>query len=213
VKLNFTCIQCGSSHLGRVRRGKIKCYECNFEWNPRKNSFLESRKISSGEFIAITKFFADGVNASRCADELELGVKQIRHLYSEFRDILFGGNVLNIEDPKKVTFFIRESNGLLELAADQSIDVGTSKAVILATRSKEKDTSYFYRISYKNLSAKKILKQIDRIDNFYRFCQEKILNFRGRDINKLAETLQELVYRYNHRNEDMFSILMNKTTY
>jgi hypothetical protein len=73
-----------------------------------------------------------------------------------------------------------------------------------------------YRINYKNLSVNKILRQIDRIDNldnFYRFCQEKILNFRGRDLNKLAETLRELVYCYNHRNKDMFPILLNRITY
>jgi hypothetical protein len=99
---------------------------------------------------------------------------------------------------------------MIELAAGNPIKAG---AAITATLTMENGTSYFYRISYKNLSAEKMLNQIDKIDSLdilYRFCQEKLLNLRGRDLNKLAETLQELIYRYNNRDIDLFELLMNK---
>ncbi|MHB1688085.1 MAG: hypothetical protein ACYCVH_12025 [Ignavibacteriaceae bacterium] len=207
------CVQCGFSHIGRVRRGKYKCYECKTEWNLRKDSYLERRKISLGEFIGIVKFFADSVNASRCAEEIEVGIKPTRHIYRDLRLKLIGRGLINVNDNHDVTFTIRETDGQINISIGGNTEGESSAADLTATRSKDSNTSYFYRLSYNNLSAKKILNHIDKIDNldnFYRFCQERVLNFRGRDMNSLADTLQELAYRYNHRNEDIFNILINQ---
>ncbi len=207
------CVQCETSHFGRVRRGKYKCYECKTEWNIRKGSFLESKKIALGDFLGIVKFFSDGVNATRCAEELGIGIKLTRLIYSEFRLKLIDKKITNIHGTSKVSFFIREVDGNINISIGNNTVEEISAAELTATRTKDESGVYYFNFSYKTKYKKNFLRQIERIDNldnFYRYCQLQLLSFRGRDINALAYTLHELVYRYNHRKNNLLEILISK---
>ena len=210
------CLICGSSHLGRVRRGKHKCYGCNTEWNLRKGSFIERRKISLGEFIGVLKFFSDGVSATRCAEELGVGIKPTGDIYADIRKALFVYKPFVLNDSHKAIFFIKEvqEQVVIELADAAIKNDDTSE--FIAIRSRDANSSYSFNFNYKTKRSKNFLRnieKIDRLDNFFRFCQERLLTYRGRDMNSLYYTLQELAFRYNHRREDFFNILINKLTY
>jgi transposase len=206
------CYMCGSSHLGRVRRGKYKCYGCNAEWNLRKGSFLELRKVQLGTFIGIAKFFADGVSASRCAEELEFGIIPVRNIYKDLRRELIGDVSFKIQDNHSVTFCISESDGQIFISPGCNFDLEIAKAELIAIRSKDSAGTYFFNFNYKTKFKKNLLHKIhqrDGPDDFYRYCQERLLNFRGRDVNSIVNVLQELAYRYNHRDTNLFEILIN----
>jgi hypothetical protein len=84
---------------------------------------------------------------------------------------------------------------------------------LMLRRQKQTDGQYYYSISYSSINAKKILRAINKINNldeFYRYCQERVLKFRGRDLAGLYATLQELAYRFNHRNDKLFDLLVNR---
>ena len=207
------CIKCSSSHLGRVRRGKIMCYECRTEWNMRKGSIIESKKISLGSFIGIIKLFADGVNAATCSRELEIGTKLTRSFYKILRLKIFKNESLKISDMHKVNFVIKDVNGQININEGKNIESENSIAELTATRTKDNQGIYLFNFSYKSRLNKNFLRRIERIDkldNFYRYCQQYLLSFRGRDMNSLAAALQELAFRYNHRKEDMFTLLVTK---
>src|ERR1035438_1926043 len=72
LKTFESCPLCGSGHLGRIRRERLKCYECRGEWNTRKGSYLESKHLALSKFIGIMKMFCDEVSASKCSYELEV---------------------------------------------------------------------------------------------------------------------------------------------
>ena len=206
------CPACSSGHIGRIRRQKIKCYECKYEWNIRKNSFLESRHVQLSEFIGVIKMFSDEISASKCSQELEMNRKKVEALYNYFRQQLFNIEKLKCAELTKMKFLIRNVKGLIHI----SIDVDELKeegANLTIKRSKNFDNAYRYLISYKNLRVKNVLRtieKIDKLDDFYRFCQERLITFRSRDERQLLWKLLELEFRYNHRHDDIFDLLINK---
>ncbi|MHB1688389.1 MAG: hypothetical protein ACYCVH_13585, partial [Ignavibacteriaceae bacterium] len=136
-----------------------------------------------------------------------------RHIYRDLRLKLIGRGLINVNDNHDVTFTIRGTDGQINIAIGDNTEGESSAADLTATRSKDSNGIYFFNFAYKDKQAKNFLQLIDRIDNldnFYRFCQERMLSFRGRDLNSLAETLQELAYRYNNRENNLFEILINK---
>ena len=57
LKTFDNCPYCGSRRLGRIRRVKIKCYECRKEWGVRKGSILEGMRIPLTKFLLAIKLF------------------------------------------------------------------------------------------------------------------------------------------------------------
>jgi transposase len=203
------CPKCKSTHFGRIRRSKYKCYECGYEWNIRKDSFLQGKHISLSDFIGCLKFFADGVNATQAAKELQLNPKLLRQLFNDFRTLFL--NAIKVRKDK-LSLHINEANGKIRLSVLTKTEV-TKDAVLTIIRTKDSNGAYSYKINYKNFSTKNLLQEInkiDKLDHFYRYCQERILNFRGRNIESLIEVVQELVYRYNNHDQDLFEILIKR---
>lgn len=211
LKTFTACIACGSTHIGRIRRSKLKCYECRVEWNIRKDSILEKKKISFGAFLGCIKLFTDGLPVSKCAEELEIGLKITKHLFTDIRTFLLDRRQIVVPDSHEIIFYLKVINGSIFVEAGHNSEESSRGALITATRTKVNESSYLYKFRYKNLTPKRIVNEIDRIDSldiFYRFYQERLLKYRGRNINSLAEFLYELAYRYNHRHEDLFQIII-----
>lgn len=212
LKACSECPKCGATHIGRVRRQRNKCYECKYEWNIRKESYLEGKHMSLSDFVGCLKFFADGTNATQSAKELRLNPKLTRLLFNDFRRILINTINLNIGEDEKVLLHIEELDGIIQISMviNNEIDNGAELRIV---RSKDIDGAYLYKFDYKNFNVKNLLSEInkiDGIDNFYRYCQEQILTFRGRNINSMIDILQELAFRYNHRYENLFDLLIKK---
>ena len=206
------CPACSSSHIGRIRRQRIKCYECKYEWNIRKDSFLESRHLQLSEFIGVMKIFSDEISASKCSQELEMNRKKVETLYNYFRQQLFNIDKLKGTELNKMKFLIRNDKGIIDISMDVD-ELKEGGASLTIKRSKNIDNAYRYVISYKNLRVKNILRtieKIDELDDFYRFCQERLITFRSRDESQLIWKLLELEFRYNHRHDDIFDLLINK---
>lgn len=216
LKQFYVCPICKSSHIGRVRRGKYKCYGCKLEWNIRKDSYLEGKKITLTNFICCLKFFADGMNATKCAMELEISSKQTRKIFNNLRELLIGKMSPIVNEKENLIFKIQEIDGVIFIQFDIKNLDAANNAYLIATRSVDGDREYCYNFEYKNLRIKSLLNEIgkiDKLDDFYRFCKERIFYFRGRDKSYLLALIQELVFRYNHRNEDLIKILIDKLNY
>ena len=206
------CPGCGSSHFGRVRRQRFKCYECKYEWNVRKESVLESSHLSLSDFIGCIKMFADEFTASKCAYELCINRIRVGRLYRKFQKKLIGQINIPTVNSKIMKISLKLEDGKIHVALDDNDSAEDSSRLIIS-RSKNQDGAYQYLISYENLRIKRLLRAIDRIDeldDFYRYCQERLLTFRNRDENKLIWKLHELAFRYNHRHEDIYNLLLTK---
>src|ERR1035437_735356 len=205
------CPLCGSGHLGRIRRERYRCYECKNEWNIRKGSWLESMHLECSTIIGIMKMFCDEVNAAKCAYELEVSRRTVLRLYEDFRKTLVGLSE-TLTDENEIVVLIASMGGKVSVNLCNVSDETTKQSKLTLRRQKQTDGQYYYSILYSSISTKKILRAINKIndlDEFYRYCQERVLKFRGRDIAGLNATLQELAYRVNHRHDKLFDLLVN----
>ena len=199
--------------MGRVRRGKYKCYECKAEWNIRKGSYLEGKKIELPDFIGCLKFFADGLDATETARELEVSPKLTRRVFAELRKLITGEIQQVPTDANGITFIIREVDGKILVETNPAEGVNHSYAKLEATRTINKEREFMFTYKFKIIKPKLVLRKIRKIDKlvyFYRFCKERLHTFRGRELNSLIAVMNELAFRYNHRNEDFLIILISK---
>lgn len=172
--------------------------------------------MTLNDFIGCLKFFADSMNATKCALELEISPKQTRKIFKDLRELLIGRKIPMDSEKENLILTIQETDGVIFIQFNTENLDSTNNAFLKAKRSKDIDGEYCYNFEYKNLRLKTFINEIgkiDRIDDFYRYCKERILLFRGRDKSYLSTLIQELVFRYNHRNEDMIKILICKLNY
>jgi len=85
LKTFTNCDKCESIKLGRIRRGRYKCYGCKAEWSVRKNSILEGLSISCSKFLGVVKLFEFEFTASKTSKELLTNLKTTKRLFYEFR--------------------------------------------------------------------------------------------------------------------------------
>ena len=188
LKTFSSCPSCNSTHFGRVRRQRFKCYECKYEWNVRKESVLESSHLSLSDFIGCIKMFADELSASKCSHELCINRIRVGELYRNFQVKLIGRINIPAVNSKIMKISLKLEDGKIHVALDDNDSTEDSSRLIIS-RSKNQDRAYQYLISYENLRIKRLLRAIDRIDeldDFYRFCQERLLSFRSKDENYVA---------------------------
>ena len=212
LKTFSSCPSCKSTHVGRVRRQRYKCYECKYEWNIRRDSVLEGSHLKLSDFIGCIKMFVDEYSASKCANELNINRNSVGELYRNFQEKLISPVNIPSIDSGIINVILKLEDRKIYIVLDNSDSVEEGSRLFLS-RSKDRDNAYRYLVSYKNLKVKKLLNKINRIDvldDFYHYCRERLLTFRNRDENQLIWKLYELAFRYNHRHEDIFDLLLTK---
>ena len=213
LKTFTACPKCNSIHFVKIRRQRHKCYYCKHEWNIRKGSILESSHMQLSTFIGCMKFFSDEMPAYRCSIELEVNRAVINDLYHLFQNKLLQPIKKLCSDRNELIVYIGVNNNCISIGLDDPYTQTSMNSRLILQRSKDDDNCYYYLVRYKNLRVKPLLKSInniDELDNFFRFIQERLLTFRGRDSKSLVWKIQELVFRYNQRSKNFYDLLITK---
>ena len=158
LKTFTECPKCKSTHLGRIRRQRNKCYECKHEWNIRKDSFLESSHMNLSTFIGCLKFFSDEFSATKCADELEVSRITVNDLFIQLRSKMFMQTQEIPNQTNEVNLQIISSIEGIKISFDPMAEKVNSSMTMI--RSKGIDGSYRYLLKYKNFRVKNILNSI-----------------------------------------------------
>ena len=85
LKTFTNCVKCGSEKIGAVRRNRIRCYSCKYEWNVRKGSVLEGMIIESSKFIACIRMFEYELSPSQCSVETSIAYETASMIYKIVR--------------------------------------------------------------------------------------------------------------------------------
>lgn len=80
-----SCPYCESARIGRVRRGKFKCYECRKEWGPRRGSILEGLRVPLVRVLIAIKLFELDTSVREAARQLDLSYNTVYDLFDLFR--------------------------------------------------------------------------------------------------------------------------------
>jgi transposase len=79
------CPYCGNTRIGRVRRGKYKCYGCRKEWGPRRGSILEGLRVPLVRVLISIKLFELDTSVREAAHQLGLSYNTVYDLFDLFR--------------------------------------------------------------------------------------------------------------------------------
>lgn len=222
LKTFIYCEKCSSSKLGRIRRGRYKCYGCKAEWSVRKNSILKGLSISCSKFLGLVKLFELEFTATKTSDELSTNLKTTKKLFHDLRlslskiDYLKFNTLDEILTGDDTRIFITFENDEISLELASQDTIGSELLKIKRTRVPNREASYLFNIS--NMDAKTIDRKINsfpiQINYFWRFARLRLNNYRGTKLNYLLLYLKEIEFRYNHRNNNLFQeIIKNLSKY
>lgn len=79
------CPYCESTRIGRIRRGKYKCYGCRKEWGPRRGSILEGLRVPLVRVLITIKLFELDTSVREAAHQLKLSYNTVYDLFDLFR--------------------------------------------------------------------------------------------------------------------------------
>jgi transposase len=79
------CPYCENTRIGRVRRGKYKCYGCREEWGPRRGSILEGLSVPLVRVLIVIKLFELDTSVREAAHQLDLSYNTVCDLFCLFR--------------------------------------------------------------------------------------------------------------------------------
>jgi transposase len=79
------CPYCGNTRIGRVRRGKYKCYDCRKEWGPRRGSILEGLRVPRVRILIAIKLFELDTSVREAAHQFGLSNNTVYDLFDLFR--------------------------------------------------------------------------------------------------------------------------------
>lgn len=203
---NFVeCPYCQSKSIGKIRRGRMKCYKCKKEWHRRKDSFLESRHISYSKFIGMLKLYSYSFGINKIAVELDLDIKSIIDHTSSLR------RLVAIE----YNSYLDQEHNELYLSTDQyehiivlpTLNNTDTKAKLLISRIKSADKSFTYnlQLTWIDKAGANHWNSIHRFANYLKF---QLLSFRGISFRYFNEYLFELLYRFNHPEEDLYDHIL-----
>jgi len=213
---SFTaCEKCASSKLGRIRRGRYKCYGCKAEWSVRKNSMLFSHQISYSNFIGLLKCFEIDLAANQTAKELGIEKTGVQRIYNLIRESIIGDYVIPNGDlilkQESPTFSVEIVNGIAEIKLDTD---STNKNLFRLKRSRVPNKETTFQFHYSRINSKDIRNRIDQFPiehkYFWRYANIKMQSFRGTKLKYLYLYLKEIEFRYNNQI-NLFDRIVEKT--
>lgn len=206
---NFTqCPYCNSRSIGKIRRGRMKCYKCKKEWHRRKGSFLESRHITYSKFIGFLKLYSEERGITLICHELGINIKHGLEINTAIRSILFVKKHSFNSNKEKVFLWANEdkaiqiefefkkldrtkATGYLELIIKGYKEFGGLYSFLLRSHWKGK------KIRYKNL-----------VNSFISYVKMKSVSYRGIHKKNFYEYLFEQVIRFNLRDKNFYEELL-----
>ena len=230
------CWFCGSYGLTRLADGRVKCKKCRKPYSLRKLKtdlkvlYYFYLEVSARKCSKELNLSYNTVAARYAANRKAI----IRHLDSEFRKLrgkleadesYFGGKRKGNRGRgafnKQAVFGILERNGRVYTSTVPDV---SAKTLFEHIKKKTLKGSVFYTDDFKSY---KDLKQygkhnrvkhsktfgrghnhINGIEGFWSFAKERFHKYHGINRKNYPEYVKEMEFRFNHRNEQLFPLLV-----
>lgn len=206
IKTFNNCIKCGEKNISLIKSDFYRCHNCKKEWSIKTFSFLSGRKITYGNFIKCLKLFSMGVSAKTCSLEISIGLKQVNLFYEIFRTSIFiMENGYNINDES----ILKGQINIYICMVDSKIKISTSNQnsnKIIMNRTKLHETTFRPKI---HLSCNKSDPIYPILLNFWYYTKSKLMNYKGNSYKGLLLIIQELMLRYNLKEELLFTTILH----
>ncbi len=211
LKTWINCPHCNSEKLGKISRGRIKCYKCKKEWHKRKDSFLEGKHIDDRVFIAILKLFSEGYGVIETASQLGLNDKTIIEIYEELTNAVFKICSLPTETFSESEFYLCQRSiskiEPLNISCFEKIRSETfGKLSMLRNRNIDLSYSFTYKFEWMNTTNRSYKNNINR---FLNFLKHNLAIYRGVSQNHFKQYFGILLIKYNCKEKNLFNIILD----
>jgi transposase len=218
LKTFTACEKCGSAKLGRIRRGRYKCYGCKAEWSFRKDSMLHLQSINVSKFIGVIMCFYLELTSLQAMELLKINRKTTDKIYSQIRLIISDLDADQLEKYNTIiknetaTFAIKIDNSRVNISIKNDESDNESEFTLTRTRVPNSNATYLFNYQrIKHLLHNDKLEKFPTLaDQFFRFTREKLLKFRGTKHAYLYLYLKEIEFRYNNKEENIFDKIVEK---
>jgi transposase len=222
LKTFTNCVKCDSEIIGAIRRNRIRCYSCKYEWNIRKGSVLEGMILESSKFIACIKMFELGIPVTHCTWELNIANETAVQIYHIIRiylidtrdeeELKYKYEIFN-EKLKLDILLLKTNNRIKVVWKSIEDDKYISECAVISTNRITNELNqitynYFYKHSRNYVKEK--VKTYDLIDRFWSYAKPKLKNLAISKIEDLYLYLKELEFRFNNRNIPTFENIIKK---
>ncbi len=216
LKIFTECSKCGSSRITKISRGRHRCNSCLSEWSNRAGSILHGQSLTASKLIGIIKLFSMDILASKTALELRINQTKVQRMFEVFREIIVGKEGVDINDSllKKhsPTFTLSITDDIVSIGVADSSKTGRDIFIIKRTRVPNREAAF--RFLHNKVNSKEIRQKLDNMpvkqNHFWRYANQRLQFFRGTKAKHLLQHLKEVEFKYNHRDKELFEILVAK---
>lgn len=195
------CPHCNSDKIGRISRGRIKCYKCKKEWHKRKDSFLEGRHISSSKFIAFLKLYSDEIGVNKISSELNLDIKSTIELHTLLRTRIINSYYsLKPDISSKYIIYIIDQKIILKTQKNLNENEQPQSEYMLVNfdRTKEFGNLYSFLIHAEWVGTR--IKYKSMLNTFISYVKMKLISYRGVKVEYFFDFFLELIIKFNYRD-------------
>lgn len=228
------CPWCGGRDIRNIRREKFRCPKCRYEWGWRKGSILEGTRISCRTFVNTVRLYADDVPVNDAAHRLGIAYNTTYDMYARIRNAIHPDAAKTIKstndtvnpDPKQpVIYGIRLEGDKIVMETVKTPDPALIASLPLPTMLRG---NLIFIDAYGKKYQGFITYAPDRhgqdwihirsphgfpwspLAEFWSFVGKSWMSHRGISRDRIPVFLHELVQRYNNRDTDRFSDVMQR---
>jgi len=235
IKRSRICPSCGST--GTLLKTRIRCQVCGRIWNEQEKSILEGSKLSASDFITIVSCFSSDQPVTEASRHTEIPESTMWTFYQKIRRAILNGtgqktgmswheNDGSSPSPvQPVAIGICSTGGVI--AAKPSVIPAVELIITLRVPRTIQGNILFidlyspgfagYIIYYPDrrgqetvLVRRRNSESWSPLDEFWRFSEKMWRQHRDLERKDIPAFVQEIVFRYNHRNPDLFCAVIKK---
>jgi transposase len=234
------CIRCGSRLLYRLADKRYRCGQCGYTFHDFTGRWIGELNLRVHQWVWVLKFFELEVPPQRMAKEVGISyptaLKAIylirRAITHSLGDNVFclGGQTGPAGEPRHgpaeamSVFGIVERNGKVSVCVPGEVSPDSvlreqSKlvkhgSIVFTGRFRDYDAVILRLRRLPPSVAKRVHGKIslNGLDGFWNFARPRLSNFHGTSDQELLFFLNELAFRYNHREHELFDSLADLLT-
>jgi transposase len=236
-----SCIRCASRTVYRLADKRYRCARCGYTFHDFTRRWIGELNLTVRQWLWVLKFFELEVPPPRMAKEVGISYPTaLKAIYLIRRAITQStsenivcptpkdrgsahGEAGESSDPMAV-FGILERNGKVSICIPDEVSPDSvlreqSKlvkqgSIVFTGRFRDYDGVILRRRRLPPAVAKRVHGKIslNGLDGFWSFARQRLSNFHGTSDQELLFFLNELAFRYNHRQEELFDSLASLLT-
>ncbi len=221
------CGSCGFESFYLLSRNRLKCRQCRREFRPLRDTLFAALNLSLAQWLSMVNYFVLEVPVHTAALRCGVNYKTALRAYAVIRQALFPdlerGVSAGVAGGKTLALGIIDTVDWAEvrlLGAEQILELLRSEVarvrkgtLVYTDRWGEFDTVVVLGERRAWRHRKRVLQEavyVDNIGGFWCYAKQYLLGNRALNRGNLLKVLKELEWRYNHRAEDQFEMIVDR---